>query len=113
MTRIQMPSSYAVVTEEEKSSVEGGGAFKDAWNSFTDHLHFNDFFLSGGLLSVSISFVPMLLFNVVKTGLIAIDTLHRNLFGSQSKTAADIQNYSDDMQAIGADLKSKSRSRHK
>lgn len=109
MTRIQMPSSYAVVTEEEKSLVEGGGAFKDAWNSFTDHLHFNDFFFGGGLLSVSISFVPMLLFNVVKTGFIAIDTLHQNLFGSRSKAATDIQNYSDDMQAISADIKSKSR----
>ena len=36
MKRIQMPSSYAVVTEEEKELLGGGGAFRDAWDSFTD-----------------------------------------------------------------------------
>ena len=66
MKRIQMPSSYAVVTEEEKELLGGGGAFRDAWDSFTDHLRLNDFFFRGGLLSLSISFIPMLLFNVVK-----------------------------------------------
>lgn len=109
MKRIQMPSSYAVVTEEEKRSVEGGGAFRDAWNSFTDHLHFNDFFLGGGLLSFSISFVPMLLFNVIKTGFNAIDSLHRTLFGSSSKAATDIQNYKEDMSALGADIRAQRR----
>ena len=62
MKRIQMPSSYAVVTEEEKELLGGGGAFRDAWDSFTDHLRLNDFFFRGGLLSLSISFIPMLLF---------------------------------------------------
>ena len=64
MKRIQMPSSYAVVTEEEKELLGGGGAFRDAWDSFTDHLRLNDFFFRGGLLSLSISFIPMLLFNI-------------------------------------------------
>ena len=57
MKRIQMPSSYAVVTEEEKELLGGGGAFRDAWDSFTDHLRLNDFFFRGGLLSLSISFI--------------------------------------------------------
>ena len=48
MKRIQMPSSYAVVTEEEKELLGGGGAFRDAWDSFTDHLRLNDFFFRGG-----------------------------------------------------------------
>ena len=44
MKRIQMPSSYAVVTDGEKALLGGGGAFRDAWTSFTDHLRFTDFF---------------------------------------------------------------------
>ena len=68
MKRIQMPSSYAVVPDGEKALLGGGGAFRDAWTSFTDHLRFTDFFFRGGLLSLSISFIPKLLFNVVKAG---------------------------------------------
>ena len=37
MKRIQMPSSYAVVPDGEKALLGGGGAFRDAWTSFTDH----------------------------------------------------------------------------
>lgn len=33
-----------------------------------DNLHFNDFFWNGGLISFSFTFVPMLLFRVIKTG---------------------------------------------
>lgn len=108
MKCIQMPSSYAVVTEEEKQVLEGGGAFRDAWNTFTDHLHFNDFFLGGGLLSLSISFVPTLLFNVVKTGFFAVGAISQrlsSLFGFHSEAAEDIQNYTDDMRALRADAK--------
>ena len=42
MKRIQMPSSYAVVPDGEKALLGGGGAFRDAWTSFTDHLRFTD-----------------------------------------------------------------------
>ena len=35
MKRIQMPSSYAVVPDGEKALLGGGGAFRDAWTSFT------------------------------------------------------------------------------
>ena len=73
MKRIQMPSSYAVVTDGEKALLGGGGAFRDAWTSFTDHLRFTDFFFRGGLLSLSISFIPKLLFNVVKAGFNAVE----------------------------------------
>lgn len=103
MKRIQMPSSYAVVTEEEKALLGGGGAFRDAWSSFTDHLHLNDFFMGGGLLSFSISFVPMLLFNVVKAGFNAVENIHTFLFGGPSKAGTDIQAYTNDMQALRKD----------
>lgn len=105
MKHIQMPSSYAVVTKEECDLLGGGGAFRDAWNSFADHLHFNDFFMGGGLLSFSISFVPMLLFNVVKAGLNAAESVYTFLFGGPSKAATDFQTYKNDMQALREDVK--------
>lgn len=82
MKRIQMPSSYAVVPDGEKALLGGGGAFRDAWTSFTDHLRFTDFFFRGGLLSLSISFIPKLLFNVVKAGFNAVE-------GSTPSSSAD------------------------
>ena len=77
MKRIQMPSSYAVVPDGEKALLGGGGAFRDAWTSFTDHLRFTDFFFRGGLLSLSISFIPKLLFNVVKAGFNVVEGVDR------------------------------------
>ena len=67
MKKLQLPSSYAVLSEEEQRTVSGGGDFKDAVNDFLDHLHLQDLILGRGLISFSISFVPML-FTVVKTG---------------------------------------------
>ena len=117
MKRIQMPSSYAVVTDGEKALLGGGGAFRDAWTSFTDHLRFTDFFFRGGLLSLSISFIPnllslsisfipMLLFNVVKAGFNAVEGVHTFIFGGPSKAAEDLQTYKNDMSALRADAKS-------
>ena len=112
MKSIQMPSSYAMVTEEEKSHLGGGGPFRDAWNSFTDQLHFSDFFFGGGLLTVSISFVPNLLFNVVKTGFNVVRNISdsvSSLFGLRN-VAEDIQSYTDNMTSLRADYKSKRKS---
>lgn len=109
MKSIRMPSSYAVITEEEKSRLGGGGPFRDAWDSFTDHLHFSDFFFGGGLLTVSISFVPTLLFNVVKAGFRVVRNISdsvSSLFGFNN-VAEDIQNYTDNMTSIRADYNSK------
>mgnify|MGYP000490571902 FL=1 len=105
MKRIQMPSSYAVVTDGEKALLGGGGAFRDAWTSFTDHLRFTDFFFRGGLLSLSISFIPKLLFNVVKAGFHVAENVHTFLFGGPSKAATDIENYRNDMHALREDMK--------
>ena len=62
MKHLHLPASYAALSEEEAHTVIGGGEFHDAWSNFTDHLQFGDFVMGGGLLSFSISFVPMLLF---------------------------------------------------
>ena len=68
MKNLQMPHSYASVPEEELYSIVGGGPLGDALDLFFNNLRLDDFFFSGGLISFSFTFVPLLLFNVVKTG---------------------------------------------
>lgn len=68
MKKLQMPHSYVSVPEEELRSISGGGPLGDALDLFFNNLHVDDFFFGGGLISFSFTFVPLLLFNVVKTG---------------------------------------------
>ena len=68
MKKLQLPSSYAALSPEEQCAAVGGSEFGDAVGSFFDNLHFNDFFWNGGLISFSFTFVPMLLFRMIKTG---------------------------------------------
>ena len=70
------------------------------------HLRFTDFFFRGGLLSLSISFIPKLLFNVVKAGFNVVEDVHTFFFGGPSKAAEDLQAYKNDMSALRADAKS-------
>ena len=83
MKNLQMPHSYASVPEEELYSISGGGPLGDALDLFFSNLRLDDIFFGGGLISFSFTFVPLLLFNVVKTGFNfvvgAYDTLS-NLF---------------------------------
>ena len=66
MKHLCLPASYARLSEKEACETIGGGDFRTAWDDFTDHLQFGDFVMGGGLLSFSITFVPMLLFTAVK-----------------------------------------------
>ena len=68
MKKLQLPSSYAALSPEEQCAAFGGSEFGDAVGSFFDNLHFGDFFWEGGLISFSFTFVPMLLFRMVKAG---------------------------------------------
>lgn len=100
MEKLHMPASYATIPEEELPEIVGGGELGDAWNSFTDHLHFDDFFFQGGILSISISFVPMLLFNVVTAGYRFAENVYNtlsNLFGFHNDTFSAVQSYTDEM----------------
>ena len=71
MKRLQMPSSYAALSVEEQHAVCGGGEFTDAVADFFNNLHFDDFFYGDNVISISVSFVPMLLFQAVKLGITA------------------------------------------
>ena len=66
MKKLQLPSSYAVLSEEEQRTVSGGGELKDSLDEFLGSLHLYDFTLGEGLVSFSVTFVPMLLFTAVK-----------------------------------------------
>lgn len=66
MKKLQLPSSYAVLSEEEQRTVSGGGELKDSLDEFLGSLHLHDFTLGEGLISFSVTFVPMLLFTAVK-----------------------------------------------
>ena len=59
MKELQMPASYGRIPEAEQFQIVGGGELADAWNDFTDRLRLDDLFFSGGVLSLSFSFVPM------------------------------------------------------
>ena len=86
MKHLCFPASYARLSQEEQCETIGGGDLRSAWSTFTDNLHFGDFSMGSGLLTFSISFVPMLLFNVVKTGF--------NFVVSAYDTIADLFHFS-------------------
>ena len=99
MKNLQMPHSYISVSEEELRSISGGGPLGDALDLFFSNLRLDDLFFSGGLISLSFTFVPMLLFNVVKTGfnfvVSAYDTIDLFHFSHEER---DMVQYISDQQ---------------
>ena len=90
----------ARLSEEEQCETIGGGDLRSAWSTFTDNLHFGDFSMGSGLLTFSISFVPMLLFNVIRTGYRAAEMIYNKLsarYGYQDETLTAFQQYTDEM----------------
>ena len=101
MKNLQMPHSYASVPEEELYSISGGGPLGDALDLFFSNLRLDDIFFGGGLISFSFTFVPLLLFKVVKTGFNfvvgAYDTLS-NLFHFSREEKEMVEYLSDQQQ---------------
>ena len=94
MKELQMPASYGRIPEAEQFQLA------DAWNDFTDRLRLDDFFFSGGVLSLSFSFVPMLLFHVFRSAYDFAENTYNNLvnwFGFHDDTLSALQSYTDDM----------------
>ena len=82
MKHLCFPASYARLSEEEQCETIGGGDLRSAWLTF------------------SISFVPMLLFNVIRTGYRAAETIYNKLsarYGYQDETLTAFQQYTDEM----------------
>ena len=96
MKNLQMPHSYISVSEEELRSISGGGPLQDALDAFLGNFQFDDLFFSSGLISFSFSFVPLLLFNVIKAGVdVALDLYHglSGLFGGFSQESREVVQY--------------------
>ena len=77
-----------------------GGELADAWDRFTDQLRLDDFFFSGGILSLSFTFVPMLLFRVVGSAYRLAENVYvklSNQFGFHDDTLSALQSYTDEM----------------
>ena len=95
MKNLQMPHSYASVPEEELYSIVGGGPLGDALDLFFSNLRLHDLF------SFSFTFVPLLLFNVVKAGFNfvvgAYDTIS-NLFHFSREEKEMVEYLSDQQQ---------------
>lgn len=101
MKKLQLPSSYAALSPEEQCVAFGGSEFGDAVGSFFDNLHFNDFFWNGGLFSFSFTFVPMLLFRMIKTGVqtgIKLSQQIGRLLGITREATATAVQYLDNTQ---------------
>ncbi|MGN0663273.1 MAG: hypothetical protein ACI4LE_09000 [Faecalibacterium sp.] len=67
MANIKYPASCGFLSEEEQYRVTGGGPFWDAVDTFFENLTMGDVLWSGSFLALSFTFVPSLLFNVVKS----------------------------------------------
>ena len=96
MKDLQMPHAYAVIPETEQSGISGGGPLRDALDAFFGNFQLDDLFFGSGLISFSFSFVPMLLFNVVKTGVdVALDLYNdlSGLFGGFSQESREVVQY--------------------
>lgn len=78
MKDLQMPHSCTVIPDTEQSCISGGGPLGDALDVFFGNLRLDDFFFNGGLISLSFTFVPTLLFNVAKTGFNVVMDLYNN-----------------------------------
>ena len=105
MNKLQLPSSYTALSPEEQRAAFGGSEFGDAVGSCFDNLHFGDFFWEGGLSSFSFTFVPMLLFRMIKAGVqtgIKLSQQLGRLLGITRETAVTAVQYLDNVQQRGA-----------
>ena len=105
MKKLQLPSSYAALSPEEQRAAFGGGEFGDAVGNFFDSLHFNDFFWGSGLISFSFTFVPMLLFRMIKAGVqtgIKISQQISRLLGITREATVTAVQYLDNAQQKNA-----------
>ena len=101
MKNLQMPRSYISVSEEELRSISGGGPLGDALDLFFSNLRLDDLFFSGGLISLSFTFVPMLFFRMIKVGVqtgIKLYQQFARLLGVTSEAATTTVQYLDSIQ---------------
>lgn len=68
MEKMNLPAFYTSVCEDDQRTISGGGELSDALGDFWNNSHLTDFFWNSSIITVSFTFVPFLLFNVIKAG---------------------------------------------
>lgn len=81
MKTLQMPASYAALSEQEQQNAVGGGELFDALGNFFSSIHLDDLMLGNAFFALSFTFVPALLFNVVRVGFGLAKTIYHNISG--------------------------------
>lgn len=81
MKTLQMPASYAALSEQEQRSAVGGGELTDALGSFFRCIHLDDLIWGNAFFALSFTFVPALLFNVVRVGFGLFKSIYHNISG--------------------------------
>lgn len=79
MENLRLPAFCTPVKQEEQSDIFGGGELSNALGDFFNNLHFSDFFFGSSFIAFSFTFVPILLFNVIKTGYNFISNFTNNV----------------------------------
>lgn len=96
MKQLQLPSSCALIPEEELCAITGGGEFIDALDTFFENLHLNALSWGHGLVSFSFTFVPTLLFKAVKAGVTTFFNVYNTLserFGFSDDSLDRVQSF--------------------
>lgn len=68
MEKLSLPAAYAPLTQQEQEAVSGGGELSSAVKDFFSNFHFDGFSLGNAFVAISFTFVPFLLFNLIRTG---------------------------------------------
>lgn len=67
MQNFRMPAHFAVINQTEQRKIQGGGPVGDALSNFFENLHLTDIYRGSSVIAISFTFVPALLFTVVRS----------------------------------------------
>ncbi|MGN0708373.1 MAG: hypothetical protein ACI4JC_10285 [Faecalibacterium sp.] len=89
MQSLKLPTSCALLSQEEQRSTTGGGPLLDALDTFFENIHLDNILWGGSFVALSFTFVPSLLFNVFNIGFSMVKNLIDNtssLLGVSTET---------------------------
>lgn len=79
MEKLHLPAYCASLSEAEQRAIDGGGELKEAAGDFFGNTHVDNVSMHRSFFSISFTFVPFLLFNLVKVGFGVVQTFSGNV----------------------------------
>lgn len=67
MQTFRMPAHYAAISKSELHMIQGGGPVGDALANFFENLQLTDIYRGSSVITISFTFVPALLFTLVRS----------------------------------------------